>query len=83
MQGSPDLLLWEDLGLVCSKSHRANEILQAILDRVQQGQLDQPSRQDSQHLNRLIVLADLLCDELRSWANEITPRTKANGNGTR
>ena len=73
MQGSPDLLLWEDLGLVYNKAHRANEMLQSLLDSVQQGRLDQPSRQDSQHLNRLIVLADLLIDELRLWTDDIAP----------
>lgn len=78
MQGSPDLLLWEDLGLVCNKAHRADEMLHALLTSVQQGQLDQPTRQDSQHLNRLIVLADLLIDELKLWTDNITP----NGNGS-
>ncbi len=83
MQGSPDLLLWEDLSLVHRKAHRANEMLQAILTSIQEGRLDQPSRQDSQHLNRLMVLADLLCAELNTWAEDIAPKTKARGNGAR
>ena len=77
MQGSSDLL-WEDLGLVHTKAHRAYEMLQSIMVSIQEGH-DQPSRIDSQHMNRLMVLADLLCSELRDWSDDITPKNNGNG----
>lgn len=72
MQGNSDLL-WEDLGLVQRKAHQAYEMLQSIVNSVNAGELDQPSRQDSQHMNRLMVLADLLYAELRTWAEDRAP----------
>lgn len=84
MQGNTDLL-WEDLELVQRKAHQAYEMLQSIVNSVNAGELDQPSRQDSQHMNRLIVLADLLYAELRTWAEDRAPVQAAlqqRGNGT-
>lgn len=84
MQGSSDLL-WEDLGSVQRKAYQAAEMLQSIVNSINAGELDQPSRQDSQHLNRLMVLADLLNAELRTWADDRAPVQAAlhqRGNGT-
>lgn len=79
MQGSFEIL-WEDLGLVQAKAHKAYEMLQSILQSISDGEIDQPSRQDSQHMNRLMVLADLLYSELRSWSDDMS--AQHNGNGT-
>lgn len=88
MFGSQDVL-WEDLDLVSNKAHEAVEMLQAMIQNVCDGQLDVPTRRDSQYLNRLMVIADLLCNELRSWSNEhgfqdlkaAVSAARANGNG--
>ncbi len=88
MFGNQDVL-WEDLGLVNNKTHEAVELLQTMIQNVRDGQLDVPTRRDSQHLNRLMVIADLLCNELRSWSDEHGPQDLkvavsaacANGNG--
>ena len=86
MQGSSDLL-WEDLGIVNQKAYQSYEMLQAILNKINEGTIGQPSRMDSQHLNRLMVLADLLYAELRTWAEDLAPESgipgyRQNGNGT-
>lgn len=86
MSGSSDLL-WEDLGIVDQKAAQAYEMLQAILTKINEGKIGQPSRLDSQHLNRLMVLADLLYSELRNWADDLAPENgipgyRHNGNGT-
>lgn len=83
-------VLWEDLGLVDRKARQAVEMLQTMIKHVSEGQSDSPTRRDSQRLTRLMVIADLLCNELSAWVDErgqddvhVAARStaRANGNG--
>jgi hypothetical protein len=82
-------VLWEDLDMAHSKAHHAVEMLQALIQNVRDGQLDSPTRRDSQRLTRLLVIADLLCNELTTWSDEhglqdlnvAVSAARANGNG--
>jgi hypothetical protein len=71
----PDLqsILWEDLHEAKARLNKAMDVLQSLYSAIEEGQVDQPTHQDSARLNRLIVLADLLYTEIRPWAEELLP----------
>jgi hypothetical protein len=81
MHSDFDSVLWEDLGEAQSRIRRALDALQAIQHAIQDGLIDQPTRQDSKRLNRLAVLADLLYTEIGPWADELAELTLPRGNG--
>lgn len=62
-----DTILWEDLQNVLTMARQSTEALHAILSEIQNGKVDQPTHEDSQRLNRLTVLSQLLNEELRPW----------------
>lgn len=66
-----DQVLWEDLKEIRLKTQKALDILRAIETAMKEGCLGQPDRQDSTHLNHMLVLADLLCSEMRPWLEEL------------
>ena len=65
MQGDLYSILWEDLAEAEGRILKALSVLRELQHAVEQGQIDQPDRQDSYRLNRLMVLADLLYAETR------------------
>ncbi len=83
MQSDLYSILWEDLAEAEGRIMKALSVLRELQHAVEQGQIDQPDRQDSYRLNRLMVLADLLYAETRPWTDEVThsngqpPRTAA------
>jgi hypothetical protein len=62
--------LWEDMSEVQSRLEKALATLQALQRAIQEGRINQPTRQDSKRLNRLVVLAELLYSETRPWIEE-------------
>jgi hypothetical protein len=76
-------VLWEDLNNAQARVQDTLTALQALQQAVAAGQIDQPTRQDSKHLNRLLVLADLLYAEVRPLTGEITPAAQPGSNGHR
>lgn len=68
---SLDVILWEDLGSVQGQTNKAIEALQTIRRAIQNGEVGQPSHQDSKRLDRLMVLAELLYSEIRHWADDL------------
>lgn len=66
-----DQVLWEDLKDIRLKTQKALDILRAIETAMKEGHLGQPDRQDSTHLNHMLVLTDLLCNEMRPWLEEL------------
>ncbi len=74
MQADLHSILWEDLTEAQSRIHKTLAALQTLEQAIQDGNIDQPTHQDSKHLNRLMVLADLLYAEIRPWADELLPR---------
>jgi hypothetical protein len=79
---TPDLhsILWEDLSEAQSRIGKTLAALQKLEHAIEEGQVDQPTHQDSNRLNRLMVLADLLYAEIRPWTEELLP-TPRNNNG--
>ena len=75
-------VLWSDLVQVQAQIDKTLATLHALQSAIDNGAVDQPSRQDSKRLNRLMVLADLLYSEVNPW-NEKLDLTllPANGNG--
>lgn len=63
-------VLWEDLSTAKNRVQQTLTALQALQRAIEEGQIDQPTRQDSKRLNRLAVLADLLYGEIQPWADE-------------
>lgn len=74
-------ILWEDLGNVQSRVQQTLSALQSIQQAIQNGQRDQPTRQDSKRLNRLVVLAELLYAEISPLTSELVPVTPPASNG--
>jgi hypothetical protein len=72
MTGDLYSILWEDLAEAEGRILKVLSVLRELQHAVEQGQIDQPDRQDSNRLNRLMVLADLLYAETRPWTDEIT-----------
>lgn len=66
-------LLWEDLDNAQARLQQTLNALQSLHHAIEAGQIDQPSRQDSKRLNRLMVLADLLYAEIGPLANNLIP----------
>ena len=73
MQGAIESILWEDLSEAQSRIGKTLAVLQKLEHAIQEGQIDQPTHQDSKRLNRLMVLADLLYAEIRPWTDELVP----------
>lgn len=65
-------ILWDDLTKAQSRIDRALSALRSLEQAIQAGSVDQPTHQDSQRLNRLMVLADLLYAEIHPWTHELT-----------
>ncbi len=57
-------IFWEDLDNAQTRIQQAMTALQSLQNAIQTGQIDQPTRQDSKRLNRLMVLAELLYAEI-------------------
>lgn len=66
-----DLVLWEDLDDIQARTQRALDLLQQITHAIDSGRIDQPTRQDSKRLNRLLALAELLHAEIDRWTGEL------------
>lgn len=66
-----DDILWEDMSAVQSRTNNALEALELLRRAIQDGLLHQPTRQDSNRLNRLVVLTDLLNAEITRWIDEL------------
>ncbi len=82
MQSDLKSVLWSDLREVQARVDKALAALHALQSAIDNGTVDQPSRQDSNRLNRLMVLAELLCSEVAPWTNELNlTLLPANGNG--
>ena len=73
MQGDLQAFLWDDLGDVRARIQHVEAALRALQAAVDEGRVDQPSRQDSKRLNRLLVLAELLNSEVRPWIEQVLP----------
>jgi hypothetical protein len=73
MQGDLYSILWEDLTEAESRIVKALDVLRQLQHAIEKGQIDQPDHQDSNRLNRLMVLADLLYAETRPWTEELSP----------
>jgi hypothetical protein len=63
-------ILWEDLSEVQARIEKVLVTLQTLQHAIEEGEIGQPTRQDSKRLNRLVVLADLLYAETRPWSEE-------------
>ncbi len=63
-------VLWEDLSEIEARIEKTLATLQYLQRAIEEGQVGQPTRQDSKRLNRLVVLAELLYNETRSWSGE-------------
>jgi hypothetical protein len=61
-------VLWEDLSEIETRIEKTLATLQSLQRAIEEGRVGQPTRQDSKRLNRLMVLADLLYTETRSWS---------------
>jgi hypothetical protein len=66
-----DLVLWEDLTDIQARTQQALDLLHRITQAIDSGTVDQPTRQDSKHLNRLLALAELLHAEIDRWSAEL------------
>ncbi len=75
--------LWEDMNEVQSRLEKALATLQALQRAIQDGRMNQPTRQDSNRLNRLVVLAELLYSETRPWIEEHVEALPPGNNGQR
>ena len=79
MQAGLDAVLWQDLADVQGQTSKAVDALQAIVHAIQEGKVGQPTPTDSRRLDRLMVLAELLYNEVNRWSTDLDiPR---NGNG--
>jgi hypothetical protein len=76
-------VLWEDLNNAQARVQDTLAALQVLQEAVATGQIDQPTRQDSKHLNRLLVLADLLYAEVRPLTDELPAVAQPGSNGRR
>jgi hypothetical protein len=63
-------VLWEDLSEIEARIEKTLATLQSLQHAIEEGLVGQPTRQDSKRLNRLVVLAELLYNESRSWPGE-------------
>lgn len=75
-------IFWEDLDNAQTRIQQAMTALQSLQNAIQTGQIDQPTRQDSKRLNRLMVLAELLYAEIRPWNDALPPAAQPGSNGT-
>lgn len=82
MQGDlQSSVLWEDLSEIEARIEKTLTTLQSLQRAIEEGQVGQPTRQDSKRLTRLIVLSELIYNETRSWPFEPSLTTMLNGNG--
>jgi hypothetical protein len=63
-------VLWEDLTEIEARIEKTLATLQSLRRAIEEGHVGQPTRQDSKRLNRLVVLAELLFSETRSWPDD-------------
>jgi hypothetical protein len=77
MSNNVDVVLWEDLSEAQGRLHKALEALQSVQRAIADDRVSQPTRQNSNHLTRLNVLADLLYTEVCQLIEEIPLTTKA------
>ncbi len=68
---SLDAILWEDLNNVQGQTDKAIQALHRIRRAIQEGQIGQPTHEDSKRLDRLMVLAELLLNEIRGWTTDL------------
>ena len=73
-------VLWEDLSTTQNRIQQTLTALQALQHAIEEGQIEQPTRQDSKRLNRMSVLADLLFHEIEPWT-DAHPNLIVSGNG--
>jgi hypothetical protein len=74
-------VLWEDLSEIETRIEKTLATLQSLQHAIEEGLVGQPTRQDSKHLNRLVVLAELLYNETRSWPGDAGVKTVQKRNG--
>jgi hypothetical protein len=74
-------VLWEDLSDIEARIEKTLATLQSLQHAIEEGRVGQPTRQDSKRLNRLVVLAELLYTETRSWSGEPNVTTVPGRNG--
>ena len=74
-------VLWEDLGEIEARIEKTLATLQSLQHAIEEGLVGQPTRQDSKRLNRLVVLAELIYNETRSWPGEENITKILGGNG--
>ncbi|MEW6579837.1 MAG: hypothetical protein AB1435_11655 [Chloroflexota bacterium] len=63
-------ILWEDLVNAQRQLRKCLDSLQTLQGAVEDGRLDDPTRLDSNRLNHLLVLAELLYAEIQPWVDE-------------
>ncbi|MBN1681210.1 MAG: hypothetical protein JW966_13065 [Anaerolineae bacterium] len=68
MKSGLDIILWEDLNAVQTSAQHTLESLHKIMQVIEKGNMDQPNHEDSQRLNRLVVLAELMNREIGHWS---------------
>jgi hypothetical protein len=76
MSNKVDVVLWEDLTDVQTRIRKTLEALQSLDRALAEDQVSQPTRENSNHLTRLNVLADLLYNEVCQFVEDIPFRTK-------
>ncbi len=77
MSNKVDVVLWEDLTEVQARIRKTLEALQSLDRALAEDQVSQPTRQNSNHLTRLNVLADILYTEVCQFVEDIPFRTQA------
>ena len=60
-------ILWEDLTSAQRHLRKSLDALQTLQGAIEDGHLDDPTRLDSNRLNHLLVLAELLYAEIQPW----------------
>ncbi len=63
-------ILWEDLTSAQRHLRKSLDALQTLQGAIEDGHLDDPTRLDSNRLNHLLVLAELLYAEIQPWVEE-------------
>ena len=82
MRSDLQAFLWADLSDVRARVQQIEAALQVLQAAIDEGRVDQPSREDSKRLNRLLVLAELVSSEVRPWVEQFAGAAlTANGRG--
>lgn len=77
MSNKVDVVLWEDLNDIQIRISKTLEALRSIERALDEDRLSQPTRENSNHLTRLNVLAEILYGEVCQFVEDIPLRTQA------